>query len=83
MAVIKDYPLSKLEDFLVHAKEKEMHSEWITLYPFMVCGFTDYMSFEQYKDKVIPKIEAYNDMSNQQIEDSMKKIIKSYETRGE
>ena len=55
MANIKDYPLSKLADFLQFAYEKELYERWITLYPLMETGFLKYISFKEYNQKIKKK----------------------------
>lgn len=82
MANIKDYPLSKLVDFLKFAYEKELYERWITLYPLMESGIIEYMSLETYKNKIKEKTETKqkNDlMTDEQIMEDGMKIMKIYE----
>lgn len=82
MANIKDYPLSKLADFLQFAYEKELYERWITLYPLMECGFMKYVSFKEYKNKIKEKAatKKRNDtLTDKQIIDDGMKIVQMYE----
>lgn len=82
MANIKDYPLSKLADFLQFAYEKELYERWITLYPLMETGFLKYISFKEYKQKIKQKAlskQRNRNLSDKQIMQHGMEIIEMYE----
>lgn len=82
MANIKDYPLSKLVDFLQFAYERELYERWLTIYPLMESGLAEYMSFETYKNKIKENTKAkqHNDlMTDEEIIDDGMKIMQMYE----
>lgn len=84
MANIKDYPLSKLGDFLNYAYEKEIYERWLTLYPFMEVGFSKFISFKEYKEKI--KEKAKQQTKSENISDEIilqhgLKIVQAYENQ--
>lgn len=84
MVNIKDYPLSKLADFLKFAFEKELYERWLKIYPYMEIGFIGYISFADYKKKI--KENVKNKMKNKlltdkQIIDEGMEIVKMYENQ--
>lgn len=84
MANIKNYPLSKLADFLKFAYEKELYERWLKIYPYMEIGFIKYMSFTDYKKKIKEnaKIKKNNSLlTDKQIIDEGMEIVKIYESQ--
>ena len=84
MANIKDYPLSKLADFLKFAYEKELYERWLKIYPYMEIGFIKYLSFKDYKKKIKEnaKIKKNNSLlTDKQIIDEGMEIVKIYENQ--
>jgi len=82
MANIKNYPLSKLADFLKFAYEKELYERWITLYPLMEAGFMRYVSFKEYKEKIKQNVitkQRNEKLSDEQIVEDGMKIMEIYE----
>ena len=82
MANIKDYPLSKIADFLQFAYDKETYERWMTLYPLMEAGIVKYISFIEYKNKIKEQVNAKrndNLLSDEQIINDGMKIMQAYE----
>lgn len=77
--------MKKLKKLLQVAYEKEAYERWLTLYPFMEIGLTNFISFEEYKNKILPKNKE--DAENSKIsekkqkrnEAEMKELVKYYE----
>lgn len=84
MANIKDYPLSKLADFLKFAYEKELYERWLKIYPYMEIGFIKYLSFKDYKKKIKENAEIKKNnslLTDKQIIDEGMEIVKIYENQ--
>ncbi len=84
MANIKDYPLSKLADFLNFAYEKELYERWLKIYPYMEIGFIKYLSFKDYKKKIKENAEIKKNnslLTDKQIIDEGMEIVKIYENQ--
>ena len=84
MANIKNYPLSKLADFLKFAYEKELYERWLKIYPYMEIGFIKYMSFENYKKKIKESAEIKRKnslLTDKQIIDEGMEIVRIYENQ--
>lgn len=68
-------------DLIIYALEKEQEKIawdlWITLYPKMLTGKLEFVSFEEFKNKLYKK--NYTNKSYQEIEEEMDKVIKAYE----
>lgn len=82
MANIKDYPLSKIADFLRFAREKEIYERWLSIYPFMEMGTMPFMSFEEYKKKLrenTVQVQRNSMLTNEEIVEDGMKIMQAYE----
>lgn len=82
MNIIKNYPLGKLEDFLKFAYEREIYERWLKIYPLMEAGFMPYISFKDYKSKILEQIKEKirkNRLSDKQIIEHSMEIVKEYE----
>ncbi len=77
--------MKKFKKLLQVAYEKEAYERWLTLYPFMEIGLANFISFEEYKNKILPKNKE--DAENSKIsekkqkrnEAEMKELVKYYE----
>ncbi|MCI8396830.1 MAG: hypothetical protein HFJ52_04060 [Clostridia bacterium] len=86
MANIKNYPLSKLADFLRYAQEKEVYERWLTLYPYMEIGKIEFISFKEYKEKILQKVQVSTKNSKLTDEEIIKQgltIVEAYEKQQE
>lgn len=82
IANIKNYPLSKIADFLRFAHEREIYERWLTMYPFMEMGIMPFMSFEEYKKKLKENtVQAQRNymLTNEEIVEDGMKIMQIYE----
>lgn len=67
------------------AYEKEAYERWLTLYPFMEIGLANFMSFEEYKKKILSNKSAETQNKKitlevqKQNEAEMLKLVKYYE----
>ena len=84
MSNIKNYPLRKLADFLKIAYEKEIYERWLTLYPLMGAGIMNYVSFEEYKQKILENTKASiqnNRLTDEEVVEHGLAIVKAYENQ--
>lgn len=61
-----------------------MYERWLTLYPLMELGTMKYISFKEYKEKIIQKAkeQQHNEMlTDEQIIDQGMKIVEAYESQ--
>lgn len=60
-------------------RDKELLDVWKTLYPFMVMKQIEHVEFHEFKDKATQKSINYSDISSEEIENEMIKLVAAYE----
>lgn len=77
--------MKKFNQLLQVAYEKEAYERWLTLYPFMEIGLANFISFEEYKNKILAKNEGnaenskISEMKQKRNEAEMLELVKYYE----
>ncbi len=77
--------MKKFNQLLQVAYEKEAYERWLTLYPFMEIGLANFISFEEYKNKILPKNKEdaenskISEMKQKRNEAEMLELVKYYE----
>lgn len=62
-------------------QEKQLWERWLSIYPYMEIGSLDFMSFYDYKDKLLNKMMKTTDISAEEIEEDILRIKALYERR--
>lgn len=77
-ALIEDLPLSVAAEFLSHALKEERESTawelWKSMYPNMMIGRQEFLSFSDYKKKIFEKPVRYTEKKKEEIIDEMMAI---------
>ncbi len=77
MTAILDFPLDN--SYIEHALEQEKESYtfdlWKTLYPQMMMGNLEFITFNDYKSKIYTKQQKYTQKTNEEIEQEFDAII--------
>lgn len=77
--------MKKFNQLLQVAYEKEAYERWLTLYPFMEIGLANFISFEEYKNKILAKNKEdtenskISEMKQKRNEAEMLELVKYYE----
>lgn len=77
--------MKKFNQLLQVAYEKEAYERWLTLYPFMEIGLANFISFEEYKNKILAKNKEdtenskISEMKQKRNEAEMLEFVKYYE----
>ncbi len=77
--------MKKFNQLLQVAYEKEAYERWLTLYPFMEIGLANFITFEEYKNKILTKNKEsaennkISEMKQKQNEAEMLELVKYYE----
>ena len=77
--------MKKFKKLLQVAYEKEAYERWLTLYPFMEIGLANFITFEEYKNKILTKNKEsaennkISEMKQKRNEAEMKELVKYYE----
>ncbi|MDD3725463.1 MAG: hypothetical protein PHV83_08060 [Bacteroidales bacterium] len=70
-------------DYIFHALEKEKEQAawelWSGLYPLMVSGFINHISFNEFQQELIKPQIRYSDKSPEEIEKEIMQVVTSYE----
>lgn len=69
-------------DFLNFAQEREVYERWLTLYPLMESGIMKYISFKEYKEKLVEKAKTKiknDNLTDEQIMNHGLAIVAAYE----
>jgi hypothetical protein len=78
-------PIKNIIKLLIKAQEKEQEEllwqRWLAIYPYMETGKLKFMSFNDYKDKLISKKFKTTNMTKEEIEEDILKIKALYERR--
>lgn len=71
-----------LPKLLKVAYEKEAYERWLTLYPFMEVGFINFISFSEYKKKILQNAtenKVITEKQYKQNDKEMTELVKYYE----
>ena len=71
-----------LPKLLKVAYEKEAYERWLTLYPFMEVGFINFISFSEYKKKILQNAAENKVITEKQYKKNdkeMTELVKYYE----
>lgn len=71
-----------LPKLLKVAYEKEAYERWLTLYPFMEVGFINFISFSEYKKKILQNATENKVITEKQYKKNdkeMTELVKYYE----
>lgn len=71
-----------LPKLLKVAYEKETYERWLTLYPFMEVGFIEFISFSEYKKKILKNASGNKIITEKQYKHNdkeMTELVKYYE----
>lgn len=77
--------MKKFKKLLQVAYEKEAYERWLTLYPFMEIGLANFISFEEYKNKILTRNKEntennkISEMKQKRNEVEMLELVKYYE----
>jgi hypothetical protein len=72
-------------DYIIHAQEKEKEQAawelWSRLYPLMVSGFINHISFNEFQQELIKPQIRYSDKSPEEIEKEIMQVVTFYERK--
>ena len=82
---IRTLPIKSIVKLLIKAQEKQQEEllwqRWLAIYPYMEIGKLKFMSFNDYKDKLVSKKFKTTNISKEEIETDILKIKALYERR--
>lgn len=62
-------------------QEKYLWERWLAIYPYMETGSLKFMSFNDYKEKLVSKEMKTTDITPEEIEEDILKVKALYERR--
>ncbi len=77
--------MKRFKKLLQVAYEKEAYERWLTLYPFMEIGLANFITFEEYKNKILTKNQEsaennkISEIKQKRNEVEMLELVKYYE----
>lgn len=78
-------PVAKTHELLASAKEQEMEAFawdlWTGQYPFMVMGYIEHETFENYKSRVLTNRPKKTLLTAEEIVDDISRVINIYESK--
>lgn len=78
-------PSNLLNRLLKNAHEKEtenlIYDLWKSLYPKMISGEMEFIEYSAYKEKVIKKKDKFTNITYEEVENEMARVIAAYEGR--
>jgi len=82
---IKTLPLKIISRLLIKAVEKQQEKllweRWLAIYPYMEIGAWNFISFNDYKDKLLNKEMKTTDITAEEIEEDILQVKALYERR--
>lgn len=82
---IKTLPLKIISRLLIKAVEKQQEKllweRWLAIYPYMEIGNVKFISFNDYKSKLLNKEMKTTDITAEEIEEDILKVKALYERR--
>ena len=78
--MLEKFPLSKIADFLVFAEKQELYDLWKVAYPLMLTNQIDYISLEDYQNRVLAQKNCtQNNLTEEEIDAELLPILDKYE----
>lgn len=78
-------PIKNVKRLLVNAQEKQQEKllweRWLAIYPYMEIGRFEFISFIDYKNKLLDKKFKTTDITKEEIEEDILKVKALYERR--
>ena len=82
---IRTLPTRSIIRLIIKAQEKEQENllwqRWLAIYPYMEIGKLKFMSFNDYKDKLVSKKFKTTNISTEEIEEDILGVKALYERR--
>jgi hypothetical protein len=82
---ILSLPFEEGIEIIEKSQEKQQEDllwqRWLAIYPYMEIGKLKFMSFNDYKDKLVSKKFKVTNISKEEIKEDIGKVIASYKRR--
>ncbi len=78
-------PVHRITQLLFKVIEKQnermVRDRWLSLYPYMEMRKLNFVTYSDYKDKLIQAKKRYTDITNEQIDAELSAVMRAHEGR--